>query len=150
MKFTCSVDIDLPRNRVVELWENDENLKEWQDGFISYEHQSGDPGKPGAQSKFLYKMGKKGQMELLETIEVNDLPEEFTARYEAASMVNTMKNHFIELDENKTRWETHIDYIEFRGFAIRLMARLMPGVFKKQVQKWLNQFKAFAENATAG
>jgi len=29
---------------------------------------------------------------------------------------------------------------------IKMMAFLMPGMFKKQTQKWLNQFKEFAEN----
>ena len=32
-----------------------------------------------------------------------------------------------------------------RGFMINLMKILFPGVFKKQVEKWLNNFKAFVE-----
>ena len=28
----------------------------------------------------------------------------------------------------------------------RLMATLMPGMFKRQTQKWLDQFKVFSES----
>ena len=30
------------------------------------------------------------------------------------------------------------------------MGRLFPGMFKRQVQKWLNNFKTFVENSNAG
>ena len=44
MKFTCSVDIDLPIDKVTEFFDNTENLKEWQDGFLRIEPISGIPG----------------------------------------------------------------------------------------------------------
>ena len=145
MKFSCDVEIDLPINKVVELFNNPDNLKEWQDGFEGIEHISGTPGDDGAKTKMFYKSGKRDII-LTETILVNDLPDEFTGKYEAKEMVNTMKNTFHIISENKTRWNAEIEYTEFRGFIPKLMAKLMPGMFKKQVQKWLNQFKSFAEN----
>lgn len=147
MKFTCSVDIDLPRDRVIELFDNEENLNKWQDGFVSFEHLEGEKGKVGAKSKMVYKMGKKGKtFDLIETILVSNFPEEFTGRYEHIHMSNTMQNKFTVLSENKTRWEANIDYIEMKSFMLKVMAFIMPGMFKKQTQKWLNQFKTFAEN----
>ena len=145
MKFSCDIEIDLPINKVVELFNNPDNLKEWQDGFEGIEHISGTPGDVGAKTKMFYKSGKRNIV-LTETILVNDLPDEFTGKYEAKEMVNTMKNTFHIISENKTRWNAEIEYTEFRGFMPKLMAKLMPGMFKKQVQKWLNQFKSFAEN----
>ncbi len=41
MKYTCTVDVNLPIDKVVALWENENNFKEWQDGFKSIEHLSG-------------------------------------------------------------------------------------------------------------
>ena len=145
MKFSCSVDIDLSHQKTVELWNNPENLVKWQDGFVSFEHISGTPGTPGAKSRMKYKSGKR-EIELIETIQVNNLPDEFTGHYEAREMTNTMANTFTETAEGKTRYEANVEYIKFNGFMPRLMAFLMPGLFKKQVQKWLNQFKAFAES----
>ncbi|RLD18160.1 MAG: SRPBCC family protein [Bacteroidetes bacterium] len=146
MKFTCSVDIDLPLDRVVELFDNVDNLKHWQDGFISHEHVSGVPGESGTISRLIYKSGKR-EINLTETIVTNDLPAEFTALYEAKEMTNTMSNKFSSLTENSTRYIAEINYIKFNGIMVKLMATVFPGMFKKQVQKWLNQFKGFCERS---
>lgn len=146
MKFKCSVEIDLPMNRVVELFGNPDNLKEWQDGFISFEHISGNPGDIGAQSRMKYQIGKR-QIELIETIIKNDLPYEFTGLYEAKEMTNTMKNTFHEISDRRTRYEASVEYTSMRGFMVRMMASLYPGMFKKQVQKWMNQFRDFCESS---
>lgn len=34
MKYPCTVDINQPIDKTVELWSNENNFKEWQDGFI--------------------------------------------------------------------------------------------------------------------
>ena len=145
MKFKCSIDINLPREKVVELYNNPDNLGHWQDGFVEMEQLSGTSGEVGAKSKMIYEVGNR-QMEITETILVSNLPEEFTGRYEHIHMVNTMKNTFTALNENQTRWEADVEYTKFNGFVPKLMAFLFPGIFKKQVQKWLYQFKAFAES----
>lgn len=144
MKFNCSVEINLPLRKVVELFEDSENLKNWQDGFIKMESLSEKPKEVGAKSKLYYISGKR-KIILEETILVYNLPDEFTGRYEAKEMVNTMKNNFVALSDSNTKWTAEIEYTEFRGFIPKLMAKLLPGMFKKQTQKWLNQFKAFAE-----
>jgi uncharacterized membrane protein len=145
MKFTCTVDINLPVNRVVELFDNVENMYKWQDGLQSFDHISGTPGEVGAKSKMVYKH-KKRVLELEETILVKNLPDEFTATYEHIHMTNTMSNRFTAPSEGKTRWEANIEYTQFNGFMPKVMAKLFPGMFKKQTQKWLDQFKTFAEN----
>ena len=146
MKFNCHVEINQPINKVIELFDNPDNLKEWQDGFISIEHKSGRQGEVGAKSRLLYEFGKKGkQMELIETITVKNLPHEFSGTYVHKHMTNNMVNRFKELSHNKTRWDAEIEYTQLNGFMIKMMAFLMPGMFKKQTQKWLDQFKEFAE-----
>lgn len=144
MKFTCSVDIALPIDKTVALWDNPDNLKKWQDGFLGFESISGTPGQEGSKSKLLYKMGG-GKMELLETVTKNNLPHEFSGLYEHKHMTNTMSNKFTALDANKTRWEADIEYIELKALVPRLMFNLFPGIARKQTQKWLDQFKEFAE-----
>jgi len=47
-KFTCTVLIDAPREKVVRLFQDVSTFKEWQNGFVSLEHLSGTPGAPGA------------------------------------------------------------------------------------------------------
>ncbi len=144
MKFNCTVQINLPINKVIELFDDVDNLDKWQDGFVSFEHLSGTPGTPGAKSKMVYKIGKR-DMELIETIVVKNLPTEFTGIYEAKTMTNTMKNYFTSINGNQTKYDVEIEYTKFNGLMIKMMVFLMPGLFKKQTQKWLNQFKEFAE-----
>ena len=144
MKFTCSVEINLPIEEVVRLYDNPDNLIEWQDGFVAIESISGNSGEEGAKSKMVYMM-RDQEMEIIETIKVNNLPEEKTGEYAHKHMVNTMTTRFKEISAHITLYEADVEYTKFIGFVPKMMAFLMPGVFKKQTQKWLNQFKKFAE-----
>ena len=148
MNFTCTVDIQVPRSKVVALFEAVEHLKEWQDGFQSLTHLSGEKGKEGAKSKMVYHQ-KKRVIELEETILVSNFPEEFTGEYVHIHMTNTMQNIFTELDENTTRWTANIEYTKLNGFVVKVLAKLFPSMFRKQTQKWMDQFKAFAEREIA-
>ena len=145
MKFTCSVEINAPIAKVVELFDSVENLKKWQTGLVSYDHLSGKQGEPGAKSKIVIETGKH-RIELIETILVRNLPHEVTGLYEHEHMVNTMSNRFTPIGENATRYDAEIDYTKFIGFIPKMMALLMPGMFRKQVQKTLDRFKVFVEN----
>jgi hypothetical protein len=147
MKFECSTDINLPIDKVVALFEDPKNFGEWQDGFISYEPVSGTPRMEGAKSKITF-INRKHKMELIETIQVMNLPAEMTALYEHEHMVNTLTTSFTELPGQRTRYTSGVGYVKFNGFMPKLMAFLMPGMFKKQGQKWADQFKAFAEKAS--
>ena len=147
MKFHCNVIIDLPIDKVIELFDNPDNLKEWQDGFVSYTHLSGTPGEPGAKSKLIYNANGK-EIELIETITVRNLPEELSAIFEHHMMTNTMKNSFIAIGMNKTKYDIDIEYTKFNGM-LKYLSWLMKGTFKAQTQKWINQFKDFAEKHEA-
>ncbi len=145
MKFMCSVTVAQPREKVIDLFMNPDNLKHYQTGFIKKEQLSGAPQQNGATAKLYYKMGK-GVMELTETVIENNLPNSFHAQYHHKNTDNTMKSSFKVINDNTTLLESEIDYTAFRGFLIKVMAFLFPGMFKKQVQKWLNNLKAYAEN----
>lgn len=144
MKFTCSVTINKTREDVVVFFSNPKYLKEYQEGFLRKQHISGEEGQTGAISKMYYKMGK-GEMELTETITDNNLPEYFSAKYHHKHTDNTMLCSFTEIDTNTTKCDWDIEYTAFRGVLINILKTLFPGMFKKQVKKWLNNFKTFVE-----
>ncbi len=144
MKFGGSIDIDQPKEKVAVLFANPQYLKEYQDGFVKKELISGDAGQNGAISKMYYKSGKR-EMELTETITANNLPDSFEANYHHEHMDNTLKCSFVALSDNQTRYVSEGEYTAFRGFIPKMMALLFPGMFSKQAQKWMNNFKAFAE-----
>ena len=142
MKFSCSIIINQPIDKVVDLFLDPSNLKEYQEGFDRKELISGEGGKAGAVSKMYY---TNNVGELTETIIANNLPDEFMASYHHKHMDNTMKSSFIVLGDKQTKYETEIEYLAFRGLMIKIMAFLFPSLFKKQVDAWLNNFKEFAE-----
>lgn len=148
MKYTTEIEIDLPRARVIELFDDSDNLSKWQPDLISFEHESGEPGQVGARSRLNYKMGKR-ECEMVETITRRDLPDEFCGTYEAKGMWNQVENRFVELGPNRTQW---ICISEFVGtnLMMKTMLLLMPGMFKKETAKFLGLFKTFAEGESKG
>jgi len=144
MKIKGSIDINKPRNRVAELFADPDNLKHYQDGFLRKELVSGQGGQDGAVSKLYYQYGKN-EMELTETITANQLPDSFEAFYHHKHMDNTMISTFESLDANSTRYTYDIEYTRINWLMPKLMALLFPSVYRKQVEKWMTQFKDFAE-----
>ena len=144
MKFSCRVDISAPLDKVVQAFDSSENLKYWQDGFVSYEHLNGIAGQQGAQAKMIYKIGRR-DMVLTETILKNDLPREFNGRYDFKEGSNTMSNRFEIIDRHNSRWIADIEYTRMDSFMMKMMSKIMPGMFRKRTQKWMDQFKVFVE-----
>ncbi len=144
MKFIGSVNINQPREIVVQFFMDVDYLKEYQDGFIKKELVKGIPGENGAVSKMYYKYGKR-PMVLTETIINNKLPNSFEAHYHHIHMDNTMKCTFTEISQDKTRYEYEFEYTRINWFLPKLIAILFPNMYRKQGEKWMKQFKAFVE-----
>lgn len=142
MKYQQKITINKPRKEVVAKFSNPENMKHWQRGFIFIKPINGGPGEPGSQNLLKYKMGKR-EVEMTETIIKNDLPKEFSATYEAKGVYNYQINKFSPTLEKTTLWHTHNEF-EFSGF-MKLFGWFMPGAFKKQSRKYMEDFKAFVE-----
>lgn len=147
MKYTTEITIDLPREEVIKKLDNPDNMKHWQRGLISVEHLDGIPGKVGAKMKLRYKLGQR-DMELIETITKTNFPETLHANYDAKNVHNIQRNYFEELISGKTKWRSESEFY-FSGFMMKMMSLLMPGAFKKQSLKYMQDFKAFAENGTS-
>ena len=144
MKFSGSIEINQPRELVARLFADPAHFKEWQAGFVKKDHVSGTEGQAGAVSTFYYQQGKRDVV-LTETVDRNTLPEAFEATYHHKHMDNTMKCYFTELAPNKTRYDYEFEYTRVAWVMPRLMFMLFPGMFRKQGEKWMRQFKEFAE-----
>ena len=143
LSYTVQVELNLPREKVLELFEDREARPKWQRGFVSMTHKEGEPGQPGAKSDLVYQMGKR-KIEMVETVTLRELPDRFDGTYDAKGVHNVVRNRFIEVGPDKTRWESDQEF-HMKGM-MKLFAWLMPGAFKKQSQKYMDDFKAFAED----
>ena len=144
VRYTNQIEINLPREEVVELFDDTENMYHWQTGLKSHEHLSGEPGKEGAKMKLTYELKKGKLLELTETITKNNLPYTFHGTYAWKEGYNTMHNSFEKVGRDKTLWVAEIEY-HFSGF-LKLMGPLLKGAFRKQSQTFMDQFKVFAED----
>ena len=141
--YTSTVDIELPRDQVLALFDDPDNLVKWQKGLQSFEHMSGEPGQVGAKSKLIFLNGEQ-HIELIETITKRDLPDEFSGLYQWKGGSNTLVNRFTELGPDRTRWESTCTY-SFETWPLKIMGFFFPAMFQKQNQSFLDAFKAFCE-----
>ncbi|MGV6845056.1 MAG: SRPBCC family protein [Lutibacter sp.] len=142
MHYSNKIEINASLKKVIELFDNPNNLKYWQKGFISFEHLSGKIGEKGAKSILKYKMGAR-EIEMIETITNRNLPDEFSGIYEAKGVWNEVKNYFSE-EKGVTTWVSECEF-RFSGF-MKIIAFLMPNSFKKQSHQFMIDFKNFVEN----
>lgn len=90
----------------------------------------------------------KRKIELTETILSNKLPEEKKALYEHIHMINeqtTGSEKINAIHTIHTLYISGVEHTKFIGFVPKLKAKVFPGLSKKQSEKWMNQFKVFAE-----
>ena len=143
MQYTVDIILELPRERVIELFDDPANLPKWQEGLLSFEPISGTPGQVGAKSKLLFDMGGR-RIEMIETITRRSLPDAFEGTYETEGVFNVVKNRFIELSPNQTKWESENEF-KFTTIFMKMMSVAMKGAFPKQSLKFMQDFKKFAE-----
>ena len=149
MKFTCSAEINLPVNKVVELFMDKNNFKEWKKDFVNFEHISGTLNNAGSTDKIVFK-----RVTLVETVISNNLPSEISYVYEhkrgnKTIMIHKASNRFTPLQENKTLYELDSEMTKVFGLLPKIIMGLMKGAGNKYVQDQLNQFKEFAEKQNA-
>ena len=142
MKYTCEIVIESPRDKVVELFDSTDNLFKWMEGLKSFEHLEGEPGQPGAKSRLVFKRGS-GDLEMIETVAIRDLPDVFAGSYEADHAWNGMVNRFVEEGADRTRWTTENEF-KFTGIW-RFVSLVLRPMFPKQTMKSMRAFKEFVE-----
>ena len=143
MKYTCKLVINLPRERVVELFDDPDNLTQWMEGLQSFEHLSGDPGQPGAKSRLVFDRGDGETFAMIETLTRYNLPDEISGTYETDGVRNVIENLFIKDGRNRTQWIAHNEF-QFGGF-MRIASWFMRPLFKRQSLTIMRGFKVFAE-----
>jgi len=144
MKYTTDITINLPRSKVIELFDSTENMYRWQEGLKSFEHIDGEAGQEGGRLKLVYE-GRRGDLQMTETITKRNLPDEFHGTYEAKGVFNEMFNYFIETEPEKTTWRT-VSVFRFRGLMV-LMAPFMKSAFTGNTLLNMERFKTFAEQS---
>jgi uncharacterized membrane protein len=144
LKYTSEVTIALPRERVIELLGNRDNLPKWQTGLRSYELLVGEEGQVGAKARLVRDMMGR-RIEMIETIVSRDLPDKFSSTYETKGVLNHVQNRFYQVGPAETRWVMENE-LTISGFMATL-GGLIRGAMEKQIREQMGRFKTFAEGA---
>jgi polyketide cyclase/dehydrase/lipid transport protein len=155
MKYTVSIEIALPRERVVQLLADPAHLPKWLRGLVLHEPLNGMHGQVGTKSRVVLQMGQQ-TMECIETItrrepeNLHGIPREsgvhFDREIAAKGMWSAVRDRLIEAGPETTLWASENEY-RFNGLPMRLAAPFMRGAFRRQSQQHMQDFKAFAEQA---
>jgi len=145
LKYTVEIEIDKPIDDVIALFDDTDNLFQWMEGLQTFEPVSGTPGEVGAVSKLRFLMGNR-EIEMIETIKEKNLPDEYIGTYEADGVFNIVNNRFVAVTDNRTTWISENEF-QFNSLMMKIVGFVMPGAFKKQSDKYLQNFKRFAESS---
>ncbi|MEU4316193.1 SRPBCC family protein [Nocardia sp. NPDC024068] len=153
MKYTVSIEIALPRERVAQLLADPAHLPKWLRGLVLHEPLSGAHGQVGTESRVVLQTGGQ-KMECTETItrrepaDLREIPAGSVVHFEreivGEGMWSAARERLTEAGPETTLWESENEY-RFSGVLMRLVGVLMPGTFRKQSRQHMQDFKAFAE-----
>jgi hypothetical protein len=153
MKYTVSIEIALPRERVVELLTDPAQLPKWLRGLVLHEPLGGAHGQVGTTSRVVMQMGRQ-QFEGTETItrrepvDLYEIPGAAVVRFEreivSKGMWSAARERLTAAGPQRTLWQSENEY-RFSGLLMRLVGLLMPGTFRKQSLQHMRDFQAFAE-----
>jgi hypothetical protein len=156
MKYTVSIEIAVPRERVVQLLADPANIPKWLRGVVVHEAIRGIHGQVGTQSRVVMQMGNQ-TFEAVETItrlepaDLHGIPKGSIVHYEreivSKDMWNAARERFTEVSPDTTLWVSENEF-RFSSVLMRVVGCLMPGSFRKQSIQSMQDFKAFAEKGT--
>ncbi len=156
MKYTVSIEIALPRERVVQLLADPAHLPKWLRGLVLHEPLNGGHGQVGTESRVVMQMGRQ-KMEGTETItrrepaDLHGIPRDSVVHFDreivAEGMWSAARDRLTEAGPGTTLWASGNEY-RFSSVPMRLMGPFMRGAFRKQSRQHMQDFKAFAEQGT--
>ncbi|MFI6536421.1 SRPBCC family protein [Nonomuraea sp. NPDC050547] len=156
MKYTTSIEIALPREKVLQMLADPAHLPKWLRGLELHEPVDGAHGQVGTTSRVVFHMGKQ-KMEVTETItrlepeDLHAIPRSVVVHYDreivGEGMWQAQRDRLIAAGPDTTLWESESEF-RFDGLLLRLVGLVMPGSFRKQSQQHMEDFKAFAEHGT--
>ena len=144
MKYTVEREINLARDKVVELLTTPENRRHWQTGFQSHQVIEGEKGEEGTKSLLKFRFGQQIH-QLLETLHHVDLPDTYVVSYVSSNSANLSRNTFYALGTNRTRWVVDLE-LKLSGM-FNITAMLKPQMFKDQTDRLMNDFVNYAEKS---
>tara|TARA_Y100000385_G_C12976237_1_gene586297 strand:- start:293 stop:841 length:549 start_codon:yes stop_codon:yes gene_type:complete len=148
LSYNEDIIIESDIEKVIKLHENTSLLKNYMQGFVSYEIKKGIAREKGsiAQITVLFDYNKSISRKILmtETILENNLPFQKKIIYNTGAVKNVITYRFIKKGEDKTQFVRNHNY-EFNTYK-RFSSFFTSKKIKRQSYVYLKNFKHFVEN----
>ena len=142
MRYQMEVKIERSREEVVAVFVDPDQAQAWIPDLLRIERIDGESGAIGSKTRFVFKT-RRGEMEMVETITDNSLPDSFDAVYDAKSVKNIHSNRFVA-EGNATRYIADTEF-RFSGM-MKLMGVFMRGAFPKETRRQMERLKVYIES----
>jgi len=141
MKSVIRLEIDVPQERLAELYANPENNTEWMDDLERYEPISGERGMPGSKYRLI---PKKGKMLFVATVVARNLPTEIQLDLDASNVNVSVKGTFVALSSARTQLISE-EIFRFKGLFNKLFGWLAGSSIRNAHRRHMESFKRYAE-----
>jgi uncharacterized membrane protein len=140
----AAIDVNLPVDKVFDLFLDKEKFPAWKVGFVKYELLSGTPGAEGCVTKLIYK-----KYTMIETVLQINKPHQYTTQYDhmqnnQVMLVHKAVNKFIPIGGG-TRIEVESEVVKTNNFFTAIIMKLFAKAGEKQFHDQLKLFKTLAE-----
>ena len=148
IKYSEEIVIDSNIDKVIDLFDNPRNMKQYMYGFESYTVIKGNINEIGTVSEikinFIDNGKKESKIIMIEEILSNNLPIEKKVQYTSNGILNIVTNRFEKISDNKTRFINNQEFV-FNTY-MKLLFYFSKSSLKYQTKLYLNNFKDFVEN----
>lgn len=146
MKQKFELIIDADRDTVWAAFENPDNLRRWQPTLASYEHRTGEPGRPGATAELVHEENGR-QITMTETITECRKPDFKAGIYETNHGTTLTFHTFERIDDHRTRWSAWSN-MSFKG-VMKFMSIFQLKRIRRRAEDDMQRFKLMVETDLA-
>src|SRR6266571_7190749 len=141
MKSTVTVEINLPREKVDDLFTDPRNSTLWMNDVDRIEVVSGQLGMPGSKYRLV---PRKGNMVFVATVLSRDLPNEARLVLDSPNVVVSVTGTFQSHTANRTLLISN-EVFRFKGAISAIFGFFEQIAIRKAHRRHIEAFKAFAE-----
>lgn len=142
MNYTSEITIALPREKLLDLFQNDRFVLSWLDGLKIIRHISGKRFHRGSITEMVFDMDGKDVV-IVETILETNYPDSYDAHYKTKAMINITRNKLIDQGDS-TLWQSE-NIFKLSGLS-RIFEPFMKKQFVKKTNADMQKLKLTAEN----
>ncbi|QSS97582.1 SRPBCC family protein [Psychroflexus sp. ALD_RP9] len=145
MKYVEEITINTTLDKVIEIFEDEKQLKHWQRGLLKSRLIKGKAGEVGSVRKLKIDLDLS-TVSMREEMIYKNLPYEWFAEYRSAGLVSIQKNYFQQV-EGSTLWKSKSEF-KFSGY-MKMISKLLPSIFKERSKIIMKDFKDYIENGNS-